>query len=90
MESERLSNLEQNKDDRKARKGPKRAPPRPPKKPDMWELLKGRIQEYTEAAIAESWKGGGDPADIEVHELRLKITWLELCNHIARMKEELT
>lgn len=59
-------------------------------KPDMWEILKGRIQEYTEAAIAESWKGGGDPNDTEIHELRLKITWLELCNHIVRMKEELT
>lgn len=62
----------------------------PEPKPDMWELLKGRIQEYTEAAIAESWKGGGDPADTEIHELRLKLTWIELCNHIARMKEELT
>lgn len=64
--------------------------PQPKPKPDMWELLKGRIQEYTEVAVAESWKGGGDPADMEIHELRLKLTWIELCNHIARMKEELT
>jgi hypothetical protein len=60
------------------------------KKLDPWETLKGRIQEYTEAAIAESWKGGGDPSDIEIHELRLRLTWIELCNHIARMKESFT
>lgn len=57
---------------------------------DMWDLLYARIHQYTEAAIAESWKGGGDPADMEIMELHLKLARLELTNHIARMKEELT
>lgn len=60
------------------------------KKPDNWETLYTRINAYVEAAIAESWKGGGDPSDIEIHEMRLKITRMELTNHIERIKAEHT
>ena len=59
------------------------------KKPDVWATLYERINAYTDAAIGESWKGGGDPNDVEVHELRLKLTQVELSNHIERMKAEL-
>jgi hypothetical protein len=60
------------------------------KKPDMWKQLMKLISNYREAAIAESWKGGGDPADVEVHEAYLKLTELQLSAHIEKMQRELT
>lgn len=71
------------------RKPPKRAAKATPKR-DPWVTLLQLISAYAEAAVTESWKGGGDPADIEIHELRLRIARIELSNHIAAMKEEFT
>lgn len=61
---------------------------KPPKRADMWTRLVRLIGAYTEAAIVESWKGGGDPEEYEIKELRLKLARLELNNHIAFMKRE--
>lgn len=51
-----------------------------------WDRLFTLINEYTEAAIGESWKGGGDPAEFEIHELRLKLAQSTLNYHIEMMK----
>lgn len=61
---------------------------RTPAKDRPWRVLVFYIQQYRDAAIAESWKGGGDPADIEVTELRLKLTRGELMSHIEKMRRE--
>jgi hypothetical protein len=60
------------------------------KKPDVWTLLYRLIHEYSEAAIVESWKGGGDPSEYEIKDMRLKIARMELTNHIERIKAEHT
>lgn len=67
----------------KKRKESKRATK--PKRTD-WDRLFTLINEYTEAAIGESWKGGGDPAEFEIHELRLKLARSTLNYHIGMMK----
>lgn len=52
-----------------------------------WLLLGKLIAAYVDAAVAESWKGGGDPDGVEILELRFKIANMELNNHIKRMQE---
>lgn len=62
-----------------------------PKKPaDSWETLRELIAEYAEAYVADSWKGGGDPADFEVIEARLKLQTALLSAHIEKMERELS
>lgn len=51
-----------------------------------WERLSELINVYRDMAILDSWKGGGDPEDYEVVELRLKLASMELQSHIAKMK----
>jgi hypothetical protein len=46
------------------------------------------IRNYTNAAIAESWAGGGDPADVDTLKLKLKLARLELNTHIAKMHRD--
>lgn len=58
-----------------------------PPQPNAWDTLRTLIGAYAKASIGESWKGGGDPLDLEVLELRLKLAELELNNHISRMQE---
>lgn len=60
------------------------------KKPDLWAELQQFIANYVDAAIADSWKGGGDPADCEVIEARFKLAHLELQAHIEKMHREYT
>jgi hypothetical protein len=54
----------------------------------LWEELGHRIKVYAFAAIAEAEKGGGDPADYEVLELRLQLAQTELNAHIIKMRRE--
>lgn len=61
---------------------------KPPKKADQWTVLVRLIQEYAEACIVESWKGGGDPAEYDVKELQLKLARAQLNNQIARLKAD--
>jgi len=56
------------------------------KKPDDWGNLRKLIAGYVEAAIADSWKGGGDPADIDVKEAMLELTRAKLEAHITKMQ----
>lgn len=63
--------------------------PKAVEKIDPWHLLQQLIAAYVEAAIAESWKGGGDPMDYEVLELREKLTRVELANHIDKMRRDI-
>jgi hypothetical protein len=48
--------------------------------------LRSLIKDYTAVAVAESWKGGGDPADVEMLELQLKLAWVKLHAHIEKMQ----
>lgn len=57
-------------------------------KPDPWKRLGRFIKAYCEAAIADSWKGGGDPEDIEAIELRYRLAHVELVSHIAKLQRE--
>lgn len=63
-----------------------RAAQQPPE-PNLWEVLMALIQEYTEAAIQESWKGGGDPADIPILEAELELSRSKLNRHMEKMQE---
>lgn len=66
--------------------------PRMPKESKLtnWFVLGQLINAYIEAAIEDSWKGGGDPNDYDVKELRLKLARMELSNHMANMERELS
>lgn len=44
------------------------------------------IGEYRDAAVAESWKGDGDPAEMPVFEALLKLAETKLDAHIERME----
>lgn len=66
------------------RKPPKRAGDLSP----IWQLLRGQIGIYVEAAIADSWKGGGDPADFDIKELRCKLELATLEAIIAKMERQ--
>lgn len=59
-----------------------------PAAPTPWETLLTLIAVYAQAAVNESWKGGGDPAEFEIHELRLKLAAAELNSHIQQMKRD--
>lgn len=59
-----------------------------PAAPNKWETLYHLIGQYTGAAIADSWKGGGDPEDMEIIEIRLKLADAELRHHIDIMKRD--
>lgn len=56
----------------------------------VWDQLRARISDYTEAAIEDSWKGDGDPADFDLKELRCKLALMELNSHISKMERELS
>ena len=51
-----------------------------------WIELTNRIARYTQAAVDESWKGGGDPNEIETLELRFKLAKAELEACINRLR----
>lgn len=53
---------------------------------DPWEILQRLIADLVLAAIAKSWKGGGDPADFDAIEARLATAKRELLHHIAALK----
>lgn len=55
----------------------------------LWDTLTALIAQYRDAAIDESWKGGGDPADVEIMEARLILAQAELSGHIQQMRREL-
>jgi len=55
-----------------------------------WNALRALINEYVEAEVADSWKGGGDPADAPVVEANLALALAKLNAHIERMQRELT
>jgi hypothetical protein len=57
---------------------------------DQWAELMRRIEEYRDAAIAESWKGGGDPVDVPAIDAQLQLAEALLNSHIEKMKRELT
>jgi hypothetical protein len=52
---------------------------------DQWAVLTELIQDYVDASIAESWKGGGDPVDIPVLEVQLQLALVKLNSHIETM-----
>jgi cob(I)alamin adenosyltransferase len=63
--------------------------PSKPVKKDKWQVLVRLIQSYADAQQADSWKGGGDPSEVEVHEARLVLARAELNAWIEQTKREL-
>lgn len=53
-----------------------------------WDTLRRLISEYVDAAIAESWKGGGDPAEMPLLEAREQLAKAQLEVHIHRMERD--
>lgn len=51
-----------------------------------FHTLRTLIGEFAQAAIAESWKGGGDPAEMPVFEAQLKLAETKLDAYIERME----
>lgn len=85
------AHLQQRKPPKRAAKAKPTAVAKKLKAPaDPWDALLRLIGRYSEAAISDSWKGGGDPADVETIKLRLKLARMELIGHIEKMKRELT
>lgn len=64
----------------------KRTAKKAAKKVDPWIRLAQLITKYADAAIDDSWKGGGDPDSIPVIEAQLQLAAAELTAHIALMK----
>ena len=58
------------------------------KQKDMWVQLEQLIKNYADAVVTESWKGGGDPADIPVIDAMLELERIKLQRHIDKMKQE--
>lgn len=56
---------------------------------DKWDVLRGLILCHVDAAIADSWKGGGDPEEMPILEMEVKIALMRLENHITNMRREL-
>lgn len=56
----------------------------------LWTELRQLIASYAEAAIAESWKGGGDPEEIPILEMELAIAKQKIENHLKRMEDWFT
>jgi hypothetical protein len=55
---------------------------------EMWERLSELTDEFAAAAIADSWKGGGDPLDGPVIEAELLKTKYALEAHISKIRRE--
>lgn len=53
-----------------------------------WRRLRNLIAYRVEAGIAESWAGGGDPADVETLRLRARLAQAQLNAHIEKMRRE--
>jgi hypothetical protein len=51
-----------------------------------FQTLRTLIGEYAQAAVADSWKGGGDPAEIPIFEAQLTLAQTKLDAHIERME----
>ena len=57
---------------------------------NRWEVLHGLISNLVEAARADETKGGGgDPADMQIKVLELRIAYLRLNHHITSMERDL-
>lgn len=55
------------------------------KKRSDWDVLRELIADYSQAVVADSWKGGGDPQDYAEIECRLQLQTILLNTHIIRM-----
>jgi hypothetical protein len=51
-----------------------------------FSTLRALVESFAIAAINESWKGGGDPLDVETLETRLAFERARLHAHIDRME----
>lgn len=58
------------------------------KQEDKWGKLVRLIRRYTDAAICESWKGGGDPESAPLLEARLELARTELNEWIAMLRRD--
>lgn len=56
---------------------------------NMWLQLVRLINAHANMRVADSWSGGGDPNDVEIHAVRLKLARLELTTHIRAMRDRL-
>jgi hypothetical protein len=61
----------------------------PSKTNEQFKRLTALVAAYAEAAIADSWKGGGDPAEFDVLEARLALARAELNAHMEVMRREI-
>ncbi len=61
-----------------------------PKSNPLFQELTRLIADYAQASVDESWKGGGDPADVEIIELELELARAKLNAHLEKMRRELT
>jgi hypothetical protein len=57
-------------------------------KATVWELLREQIGDYVDAAIEDSWKGGGDPTDRDVIEATFKLEEAKLSALIDKLERE--
>lgn len=57
------------------------------KKPDKWKALYALIENYVEARVNDSWKGGTTPADVPVIMAELSLAKVKLERHIETMRE---
>lgn len=55
---------------------------------DMWEKLDELVDTYATAAIADSWSGGGDPADVPVIQADLLKSKYAVDAQIVKIRRE--
>ena len=56
------------------------------KKSNDWVKLRKCIKQYAEAAIANSWSGGGDPAGVAELKLHARASLYELNEVLNRLE----
>jgi hypothetical protein len=53
-----------------------------------YDKLRTLITDYVDAAVAESWAGGGDPIDVPILAARMALTKALLEQHINQMEHD--
>ncbi len=56
--------------------------------PTPWQVLAQLIETYADARVADSWKGGGDPAEAPVFEADLAAARERLNYQLLKMERD--
>lgn len=72
----------------KTKKKTKKGRPPLTRQDRMWAALREAIYYYADCRVAESWKGGGDPASIPAVDAELALALAKLNEQIVVVRRE--